>query len=66
VTSSEDVRIHALLLWIYNWFVNYTPGDTVMVNEECVYFVKETTMTVEPEWSVRVKCFSVGNRNIKP
>ena len=35
------------------------PGDTVMLNESNQYFVQETVMAVEPEWSVQVKVFAV-------
>ena len=59
VNDIKDARIHALLVWIYHWFVNFIPGDDVVLHEETVYFVKNVAMTFEPQWCVRVECWAV-------
>lgn len=59
VSASEDSRICAALLWVYNWYVNKMPGNEIVAMEETVYFVHKKSLSTGPEWSAQLTVFSV-------
>lgn len=59
VTDCEEGHVPHLLKWLYNYHVHLVPGSDVVIREELIYIVKESSIQKDPSWSARVTCFSI-------
>ena len=54
---NETMRVGALLVWLYNYFVHLVPGSTVAFQDEILFEIKNAKLIQSPEWSMTVECF---------
>lgn len=61
--DGSDLKISALLIWTYNFFVHRVFTDAVILDEELVLLVKDAEIRYEPEWAAIIKVFSIWEQD---
>ena len=64
VSNCQDFRVEHVLLWMYNHFVYFMPGDDITANEELRFNVLETMIQSAPVWLGKIKCFSIWDQEV--
>lgn len=55
VNEAQDLRVPALLRWVFNHFVHFMAGAA---NEQLIFIVNKAKLDFEP-WCATINCFSV-------
>lgn len=58
MSESDNSRIGALLVWVYNFFVHRVLDKSVVAHEQLIFVIKNAKITEEP-WSAQIDCFSI-------
>lgn len=62
-SCQDSSHMKALLIWMYQNYVNKIPGDKVYVDEGLSCVVRSLSVQKEPHWNATVKCFSVPHQD---